>query len=252
LLRRSGRLRHRSLDALSNGRGALDRAAILFQEAHEAIRTVGNTYGIGFVLSNLAKVARDQGEYGRSAALYAESLSLRYQQGEKQSMAGGLRGLASIAAATKQYVRAARLWGAAEALSESIGAPSTHPGFRARQAIEKTQQELGGEAFSAAWAAGRSLSLAEAMTEALEPTSGTFAQGSSNGPVALSARYGLTVREIEVLRLIVAGYSNPAIAEALCITTRTAQTHVQHILDKLDVSSRTEAATLAVKHGLLY
>ena len=39
---------------------------------------------------------------------------------------------------------------AADALRESIGAPSTHPGARARQAIEKTQQELGDEAFSAA------------------------------------------------------------------------------------------------------
>ena len=132
-----------TLGTIAYQRGDLDRAAIRFEEAHHAIRTVGNTYGIGFVLSNLAKVARDQGEYGRSAALYAESLALRYQQGEKQSMAGGLRGLASIAAATRQYVRAARLWGAAEALSESIGAPSTQPRAPRTSGDREDASELG-------------------------------------------------------------------------------------------------------------
>jgi DNA-binding NarL/FixJ family response regulator len=88
------------------------------------------------------------------------------------------------------------------------------------------------------------------MSEVLEPSAGSVGQGAPNVPAALSARYGLTPREVEVLRLITAGRSNPEIADALCITTRTAQTHVQHILDKLDVNSRTEAATLAVQHGL--
>ena len=68
---------------------------------------------------------------------------------------------------------------------------------------------------------------------------------------ALSEQYGLTPREVEVLSLIADGRSNPEIADALSITTRTAQTHVQHILDKLDVGTRTEAATLATRHGLL-
>ena len=61
----------------------------------------------------------------------------------------------------------------------------------------------------------------------------------------------MTAREVEVLRLIADGRSNPAIAEALYISPRTAQTHVQHILDKLDVSTRAEAAVYATQHGLL-
>ena len=61
---------------------------------------------------------------------------------------------------------------------------------------------------------------------------------------------GLTSREIEVLRLIAAGRSNSEIADALFIGLRTAQTHVHHILTKLGVDSRTEAAAFAVRHGL--
>jgi DNA-binding NarL/FixJ family response regulator len=62
---------------------------------------------------------------------------------------------------------------------------------------------------------------------------------------------GLTPRELEVLRLLVAGRSNPQIAEALFISPRTATTHVSNILAKLGVESRTEAATRAIRDGLL-
>lgn len=55
----------------------------------------------------------------------------------------------------------------------------------------------------------------------------------------------LTSREVEVLRLIVAGASNQAIAEQLVISERTVKPHTTHILGKLGVSSRTQAAARA-------
>ena len=110
---------------------------------------------------------------------------------------------------------------------------------------------MGEEAFASAWAAGRALSLAEAVAEALHDSPDTAEQRTSVGPASLSERYGLTVREGEVLRLIADGRSNPAIAEALYISPRTAQTHVQNIFTKLGVSSRAEAVRRAVKCGLV-
>jgi DNA-binding NarL/FixJ family response regulator len=59
----------------------------------------------------------------------------------------------------------------------------------------------------------------------------------------------LSVRELEVLRLLVEGRSNPEIAEMLFITRRTAAAHVSNILKKLDASSRAEAASEAVRRG---
>jgi DNA-binding NarL/FixJ family response regulator len=91
--------------------------------------------------------------------------------------------------------------------------------------------------------------LAEAVAEALQTTP----SGPSTPEILPSPpeQHGLTAREVEVLRLVAAGCSNPTIAEALFISRRTAQTHVQHILNKLNVSTRAEAAVYAMQHGLL-
>ena len=60
----------------------------------------------------------------------------------------------------------------------------------------------------------------------------------------------LTSRELEVLRLLGAGETNKGIGAALGITERTARTHVSHILSKLGLRSRTQAALWAAREGL--
>lgn len=68
---------------------------------------------------------------------------------------------------------------------------------------------------------------------------------------ARTASPELTERELDVLRRIVAGRSNKEIATDLSITEGTVKTHVNHILDKLGVHDRTQAATTALKRGLV-
>jgi len=72
-------------------------------------------------------------------------------------------------------------------------------------------------------------------------------QDSGGAPGVLS---GLTGREREVLRLLVAGRSNREIAAALFIAPKTASVHVSNILGKLGAASRTEAAAIALQAGL--
>ena len=60
----------------------------------------------------------------------------------------------------------------------------------------------------------------------------------------------LSDREIEVLTLVASGLSNQQIAERLFISAKTASVHVSHILGKLNVATRTEAATIGVRLGL--
>ncbi len=61
----------------------------------------------------------------------------------------------------------------------------------------------------------------------------------------------LSERELDVLRLMVQGLPNGSIADALSISIPTVKTHVQHILQKLHVSDRTQAALLAVRLQLV-
>jgi DNA-binding NarL/FixJ family response regulator len=88
-------------------------------------------------------------------------------------------------------------------------------------------------------------------------------QGEAILPPALTARVldefaaptpqpeALTRREVEVIRLLAQGLGNKEIAVALSISENTVKTHVRHILDKLDLRSRAEAAAYAVRSGLV-
>lgn len=64
------------------------------------------------------------------------------------------------------------------------------------------------------------------------------------------ATLGLTARELEVLGLLAAGYTNPEIGEALYISRKTASHHVSSVLSKLGVTTRVEAAGVAHRLGL--
>lgn len=63
--------------------------------------------------------------------------------------------------------------------------------------------------------------------------------------------YDLTEREMEVLNLVVQGYSNQQIADTLVISLATVKAHISSILSKLQVSSRAEAIAYAIKHKLV-
>jgi DNA-binding NarL/FixJ family response regulator len=63
--------------------------------------------------------------------------------------------------------------------------------------------------------------------------------------------HSLTKRELEVLRLLARGHTNPQIAQTLVVSTLTVKTHVQRIISKLGVSDRTQAAVRAAELGLL-
>lgn len=64
------------------------------------------------------------------------------------------------------------------------------------------------------------------------------------------AQTGLSHRELQVLRLLASGSTNVEISEILCISSHTVKSHVVHILNKLGVNDRTEAAVWAVRYGL--
>jgi DNA-binding CsgD family transcriptional regulator/tetratricopeptide (TPR) repeat protein len=85
---------------------------------------------------------------------------------------------------------------------------------------------------------------ADASVPIEEPLAESGHAVDTRGPAEI---LGLSAREWEVLELVAAGRSNAEIAETLFISPKTASVHVTHILDKLGVSNRVEAATIAVR-----
>ena len=85
----------------------------------------------------------------------------------------------------------------------------------------------------------------------LPPSIATIVIDSISGRTSSAEDATLTSREIEVLRLVAEGHTNDFVAHQLGLSTRTVESHLTHIYTKLNVSSRTEAAMLALKKGLL-
>jgi predicted ATPase/DNA-binding NarL/FixJ family response regulator len=123
--------------------------------------------------------------------------------------------------------------------------------------LVEARNQLGEKTFAMLWAEGRSMTPEQAFTSEAHLLA---IKTANRGALALPANprsttspfpETLTMREIEVLRLVASGLSNKQIAERLVISTSTVDTHIQSIFHKLDVSSRSGATRYAVEHRLV-
>jgi DNA-binding NarL/FixJ family response regulator len=87
--------------------------------------------------------------------------------------------------------------------------------------------------------------------EAPHPGAHQAGSGGSRQSRGTEQMETLTPREVEVLRLLSQGQTNPQIAQNLLVSRGTVKIHVQHIISKLGVSDRTQAAVRAIEAGLL-
>jgi predicted ATPase/DNA-binding CsgD family transcriptional regulator len=231
--------------------GRHEEAARLQAQALHLRRQLAEPAMVAASLRELAVVAQDAGGDGRAVDFYREALELFERAGDRLGIARCLQGVAVLAAGSRQAEQAARLFGAADALLDQMGLvrwPGWFPAqvrperlARARAAAE---DQLGSQAFRRAVAAGAGLSLGVAVAEALGVRAG-------NAAPPRPARAGaLTPREVEVAGLVALGLSNRQIGRRLFISEHTAATHVQHILGKLEFSSRAQIATWAVQQGI--
>jgi DNA-binding NarL/FixJ family response regulator len=131
--------------------------------------------------------------------------------------------------------------------------------FPEARIIALTTYEGDEDIHSALAAGARGYLLKDAMRGELLNVIRTVWSGHRAIPDAVAARLAeytprveLTPRELEVLRLVAKGFSNPEIAAILGRTESTMKVHVSNILDKLGVTDRTEAVTLAIQRGILH
>ncbi len=196
------------------------------------------------------------GTYATAHALNEQGLTIAREVGDKLNIASCLQGLASVAAAQGYLMWAARLWGAAEALRESIGAP-VPPVYRTdyEQAVATARTQLGEKAFAAAWAQGRTMTPEQAVAAQgqaiLSQPSPTELLSTSPAKAPTANPDGLTPREVDVLVLLAQGLTSAQIAEQLMIGVVTVNFHVRSIYSKLGVISRSAATRYALDHHLV-
>lgn len=88
----------------------------------------------------------------------------------------------------------------------------------------------------------------KAASQAVMESEKEQSSGKATEPVNY---FALSARELEVLALLVDGLSNQEIADKLCLGTETIKTHMRHIMRKLSVSDRTQAAIKAMRQGIV-
>ena len=154
-----------------------------------------------------------------------------------------------MAAEEGQLTWAAQLWGAADALRETIrvSIPLIER-IDNERSIATARTRLGEKDFAAAWEAGRAMTPEQAITSQgnaiIAPLAAPATTSSSTYPA------GLTAREVEVLRLVARGLTSGEIALVLKISEKTVAHHLTHIFNKTSSENRAAAAAFAIRHGL--
>jgi ATP/maltotriose-dependent transcriptional regulator MalT len=183
----------------------------------------------------------DHSEARRAAAELAD-LTTRYDSLMLRAIAEYVRGSVELAEgdARGALVTLRRAWEA----WQQLGAP--YESARTRVLVGQACRALGDDDTAAL-----ELEAARAVFTGLGAVPDDAVVTSLIRGPATRDKHGLTQRELEVLRLVAAGKSNRQIATALVLSEHTVARHLQNILGKLRVSSRTAATAFAFEHDLL-
>jgi non-specific serine/threonine protein kinase len=217
-----------------------ERAARCFQEAIQITEPHGEIANQANARLGLGMIAwrrgdPDQAGHHLAAALHTQRAS-RLQEGHTLSTCVDL--LAWIAAHRGQHRRAAVLFGFADTARTRCGISLSGMVQPDHDACERQVRDALGDAeFAEAFRRGQALPFDDAIDYCLDGRRGPGRVSAA--PVSASP---LTRREQEIAGLVADGRSNKEIATALVISTRTVESHVEHVLIKFGFTSRTQIA----------
>ena len=234
--------------------GDLDAACRHLAEALAIARALNSRSDIAYGTFNLGLAEHLGGSPGAAEALFTESLDLGRRTGMKGIMAYALLGLALAGHGGADPGRSARLHGAADQALADLG-NALEP-LEARLAgldRQRLRAAMGTGAFDAEYTAGRTLGLAQvlaALPERQAERTGALVSEPDAAGTGGDASV-LTPRELDVLKLVAQGLSNPDIAQRLFLSEHTVHRHLANILRKLNLPSRAAAAAWGARNGLL-
>jgi predicted ATPase/DNA-binding CsgD family transcriptional regulator len=223
------------------------------RQALELAERHGAQSSMGYGLWSVGIAQWRAGEFAQATRSLRRSVHLFLPLRDLTGVSFGVQALSWCAAFAEPGERAARLLGAAQAVWRTSGAKvdetnaysmfDTRSEAVLREALESGPS--GPETFENAFAEGASYSFEQAVALALgeDDEAGGSEAASASVQVRGGAPGGLTRREREVAALLAEGLSNKEIATRLVISQRTVETHVDHILGKLGMTSRAQVAS---------
>jgi predicted ATPase/class 3 adenylate cyclase/DNA-binding CsgD family transcriptional regulator len=243
---------------MAQAQGDVGAMRPLAEEGLALAQELGDKRGIARVQLSLGLIASEQGEYTLARTLLEETIRLSQEVGDRLLVATGLDHLAFVATAQGRLRGAARLFGASEALHDSLSV-SLRPartfllGPIYERSLAMIRAGLDEATFATVWADGRAMTPEQALAT-YEPESPLQPAGAA-APATVraaptSATGGLTAREREVAALIAQGMTNAEVAEALVVSIKAVEAHITRMLTKLGFASRTQIAAWAVGKGL--
>lgn len=169
--------------------GDLAQAITLLEESVARFRQAENEWGLAETLHHLGAVTAARGDAAEATASLREGLGMQRKLGAKRLIAESLERTAELAATHGQPARAVRLLGAAETLRAALGAPLPPSQLTHYECAASLAQhaELDEAAFEAAWAAGQSMTVEQAIVEALDEASVTHEQPPSDSAASNGA-----------------------------------------------------------------
>jgi tetratricopeptide (TPR) repeat protein len=157
-----------ALGQLARARNEDEQTVVLFEESMALFRRIGARGAVHAHLANLGYMAYRRGDLARMEACFREGLVLSNEIGDQGPSALHLAGLAGALGLTGRPELAARLFGAADALLDAIGQTRDWLDGRDQDRIvAAVRAQLGDDTFAALCAAGRALTLEQAIAEAL-------------------------------------------------------------------------------------
>ncbi len=243
---------------IASVRHETDHATALLQESLSLYHEMGETFLEAGAFCDLGNLVRGQGEIIQASDLYSQGMALARQIDHKEAIAWNLVGLAHVARAGKKWRHAVGLFSAAENMIPFHPHMEHVEWSEYEHGVAEARAALGEKQFVAAWAEGRTLTPEQFLTFQKEPGPVQLASAHEGlqqvmpaPPTEISNPFGLTPRELEVLRLVSRGFTNAQIAGQLIVSPLTVNAHVRSIYSKLAVTSRSAATRLAIEHHLV-
>ena len=228
-----------SLGSVQMQFGHLDEARRWMERAVDLTAAVDDRFGSIGAQFHLGHYELAHGSRARALKNFLAGLEF-VDPGDTLSITYQVAGVAcALVADDPRY--ALRLFAATDRLRSILNAPLQRPwGPRVEKSMQEARAALSKREADAASATGEGLTADALLAEVRERFS------AQAGPRRKSG-HGLSRREMEIAELVAAGMTSRAIAEKLFLAERTVETHLNHIMTKLDFSSRAQVAAWVVE-----